>query len=231
MRDKHHSNWSRANALGVMFRRRRPMPVPHPRKPFSQFSLADAYKRLGLTQLQAWQPDPPDWEPSLFFNERLRRLQYRFDLRSSEAARLLLIDALLEEALEGIDQLKVWKGAPLKGKGTAGYVDYLVAPRRDYLERPLLCVVEAKDDDFEQGLAQCLVELQACAEQNLPASLTLFGCVSNGEAWRFYQYNPDPLTVLESSTFGLAQTRQILGLLHDILSRCATAVDEWNRDR
>jgi hypothetical protein len=30
--------------------------------------------------------------------------------------------------------------------------------KRGYFEAPFLCIVEAKKDNFEQGLAQCLVD-------------------------------------------------------------------------
>jgi hypothetical protein len=35
-----------------------------------------------------------------------------------------------------------------------GKADYVMAPHRAYLETPLLCVAEAKKDDFERGAAQ-----------------------------------------------------------------------------
>ncbi len=50
--------------------------------------------------------------------------------------------------------MKIWKGAQLTDETASGYVDYLVAQRKRYLEAPFLCIVEAKKDDFEQGLAQ-----------------------------------------------------------------------------
>ncbi|MGD1936360.1 MAG: hypothetical protein ACFCA4_02215 [Cyanophyceae cyanobacterium] len=49
----------------------------------------------------------------------------------------------------------------------------MVAERRDYLERPYVCVVEAKKDDFEQGLAQCLVEMYTCQWKNANSDLKI----------------------------------------------------------
>jgi hypothetical protein len=47
----------------------------------------------------------------------------------------------------------------------------------------------AKKDDFEQGLAQCLVEMQACQWQNHQVShdADILGIVTNGEGWQFYK--------------------------------------------
>ena len=36
---------------------------------------------------------------------------------------------------------------------------YLIDERRGYLEAPDVCTIEAKKDDFEQGIAQYLVEM------------------------------------------------------------------------
>jgi hypothetical protein len=89
-----------------------------------------------------------------------------FDLHNCEESKKLMIDAICEEALQEFKHLKIWKGAPLSDEETSGYVDYLIAERKAYLEAPFLCIVEAKKDDFEQGLAQCLVEMKACRYSN-----------------------------------------------------------------
>jgi hypothetical protein len=59
---------------------------------------------------------------------------------------------------------------------TRGGVDYLVAVRREMPAVPFLCVAEAKKDDFAQGTAQCLVEMQACCESNAAKNIA-FSCV------------------------------------------------------
>lgn len=101
-------------------------------------------------------------QASDFFHERLTRLKRFFDLRSYEESKKLLIDAICEEALEPTHHLKIWKGAALKSNRATGNVNYLIAENKAYLDAPFLCIIEAKKDDFEQRLAQCLVEMQAC---------------------------------------------------------------------
>ena len=78
--------------------------------------------------------------------------------------------------------LKVWKAAVLNTDTLTGVADYLIAPRLAYLTTPLLCVVEAKRDDFERGRAQCLAEMVACRENNHHEGhdIEIFGIVSNG---------------------------------------------------
>lgn len=128
------------------------------KKNFASFKKVEAFKLLGLTDLQPWDIDAVPVAPSSFFQERLARLQRHFDLESGEEAKKLLIDAVCDEALEVTEHIKVWKAASLEGETATGIADYLMAERKRYLEAPFVCVVEAKKDDFEQGLAQCLVE-------------------------------------------------------------------------
>lgn len=187
---------------------------------FSGFSLAQAFQHLHLSKLTPWVIEAASVAPSDFFKQRLKKLQ-RFDLRASEESKKLLIDAILEEGIEGFSHLKIWKGANLETETVGGYVDYLVAEDRDYLYAPFLCVMEAKKDDFEQGLAQCLVEMQACLWSNrqIGREMNVFGIVTNGEGWKFYRL---VLTgeVGETDLYSIQNIEAILGTLRFVFSAC-----------
>jgi len=191
------------------------------RKNFSSFNLTEAYKHLGIEEILPWSLTEIAIPPSDFFQQRLVRLQRHFDLRSCEESKKLLIDAFCEEALESFPRLKIWKGANLESDTTVGVADYLVAEHRGYLESPFLCVVEAKKDDFEQGLAQCLVEMQACqwSNQQLGQNIDVLGIVTNGQGWVFYKLDTTG-TVQETLPYALLSRESILGALHYIFGEC-----------
>ncbi|NJL01019.1 MAG: hypothetical protein HC838_13290 [Spirulinaceae cyanobacterium RM2_2_10] len=128
---------------------------------FSSFSKRQAFEALGLRDLTPWQPQIVPVPPSDFFQLRRQRLQ-RFDLESYEESKELLIDAICEEAIQDFTALKIWKGAAIESDSLKGNADYAIAPNRRYFATPILCIIEAKKDNFEQGLAQCLVEMKAC---------------------------------------------------------------------
>lgn len=188
--------------------------APARKKSFSSFNTKEAFKQLGIEKLLPWQQVITPQSASSFFQERMVRLQRHFDLKTCEDSKKLLIDAVCEEALEGFDKLKVWKGANLEAETTSGVADYLIAANKGYLETPYLCIVEAKKDDFEQGLAQCLVEMQACQWENQQVNqiIDVFGIVSNGEAWAFYK-----LTTVgeayETPLYALSDVEMVLGWL------------------
>lgn len=67
--------------------------------------------------------------------------------------------------------------------------DYLLATRSELGKRvlamPLLIVVEARRNDFEEGWGQCLAELVAAQKLNDDASRPVYGIVTDGKRWEF----------------------------------------------
>lgn len=190
------------------------------KKNFSSFDANQALQELKVTELIRWKINVKPYHPSPFLPERLRRLE-NFDLTFSERARELLIDAFCEEVIEKHPHLKIWKAAPLQSDDLTGQVDYLIAPKRAYLATPLLCVVEAKKDDFEKGMAQCLVEMKACRLNNEQAGnkIDVYGIVTNGEVWKFYKLTIDG-QVYESLPYSLSDRDKILGVLELVFTKC-----------
>ncbi|GAB4354052.1 MAG: hypothetical protein Fur0042_23000 [Cyanophyceae cyanobacterium] len=195
------------------------------RKNFSGFTLAEAYQYLNLSELKPWELGNATQAPSDFFRERLRRLQAHFDLRYCEKSKELLIDAFCEEAIADLDRLKIWKGVKLETEQVTGNVDYLITERRDYVAAPFLCIVEAKKDDFEQGLAQCLVEMKACQTLNRDRAIVVFGIVTNGDGWRFYRLDSSGQGY-ETGLYSNRNVDELLGALHTLFSQCSQHLAE-----
>jgi hypothetical protein len=196
--------------------------VPKSRKKnFSSFSYSEAFKQLNLTDLIAWNIDVPIVPRSAFFQERINRLEQMFNLQGYEESKKLLIDAICEEAMLTSSHLRIWKGAQLESNLLAGYVDYLVAERKGYLDIPLLCIIEAKKDDFEQGLAQCLVEMQTCQWQNQQAdrAIDVLGIVTNGEGWQFYKLTIAG-SVYGTPLYSVGDMELLLGRLRYVFELC-----------
>lgn len=194
------------------------------KKAFSKFTLDEAYKQLKLTQLTPWKIDFTLIAPTDAFQLHLDRLQV-FDMERSEEGKKLLIDAILIEAIQPFTQLKFWKGANLESEIAHGAADYLMTEKRGYFEAPFLCVVEAKKDDFEQGLAQCLVEMQACqwSNQSIDRAIDIFGVVTNGGTWQFYKLTLDHI-VYATLPYSISDLEAILGQLHHFFQQCENSL-------
>ena len=195
------------------------------KKSFSSFKFDEAFKQLGIKQLNLWQLEKVRLEPSSFFQEYIERLEV-FDTRRSEESKKFIIDAFLLEVAPQFPHLKIWKGAPLESDRLQGEADYLVTENQAFIETPMLCVIEAKKDDFEQGLAQCLVEMQACQWQNNQAGkqIDVLGIVTNGQGWVFYKLTLAG-KVYETRTYISDDAAQTLGALHYIFQECEKNLD------
>jgi hypothetical protein len=196
-------------------------PTTPNKKPFSKFNLDDAYLALKIRRLVPWDLQPDAIEPSAIFQTYLKRIQHNFDLTRSEDSKKLVVDLVFIEAIEPFPNLKVWKGGRLESNIAKGAADYLITENMGYIASPMLCVVEAKKDDFEQGLAQCLVEMQACQWNNQQAgrSIDILGIVTNGDSWQFYKLTTTN-QVYETPRHDLINLPIILGILNAIFQDC-----------
>ena len=187
------------------------------KRKFSSFSDAEAMKLLGIEELEDWDLPFEPFEISDFFYQRLKRLD-NFGIYRSEGGKELLIEAFCEEALDKNKKIRLWKQVHLESKTLTGTPDYLATKRRDYVEAPFLCVVEAKKDDFEKGLAQCLVEMKACRDNN-EKEIDIYGIVTNGEGWKFYKYAIAG-EVYGTELFTSADEEKLLSALNYIFAKC-----------
>ena len=71
----------------------------------------------------------------------------------------------------------------------SGFPEYILAKRspqgKVVFDKPYLLLVEAKQDKFEEGWAQCLAEMVAAQRLNDELQVIIFGIVSNGDRWQF----------------------------------------------
>jgi hypothetical protein len=175
-------------------------------------------------RLTPWNPNAPPRPPSDFLKEALRRLGV-FDLETTEVAKTLLIDALFAEVVPDHPGLKIWKAMPLETDALIGIADYLIAPDYAYLATPLLCVTEAKRDDFVQGRAQCIAEMAACQWNNRQEGheTDVFGIVSNGRTWQFYRLTQLG-EIYETEEYSMSDLPSLLGTLDYVCAECARNV-------
>ena len=135
------------------------------------------------------------------------------------------MDNLFGEIVPNYPQLKVWKAAALETDTLRGVADYLITPKRVYIATPLLCVSEAKRDDFEQGRAQCVAEMAACVWKNRQKNHApdIFGIVSNGQDWQFYKLTQNS-QVYETQLYPMRNLPELLGALDAVIASCAQNV-------
>jgi hypothetical protein len=194
------------------------------KRKYSALGLEDAMLLIPAKRLIPWGITVPSHPPSATLTDNLRRLRV-FDLETTEVAKTLLIDTLFAEIVPNHANLKVWKAMPLETDTLTGITDYLIAPDYAYLSTPLLCVAEAKRDDFVQGRAQCIAEMAACQWVNRQRAheTDIYGIVSNGQGWQFYKLTLNG-EVYETGLYTIEFLPELLGVLDFICAECAKLV-------
>ncbi|ODH03188.1 hypothetical protein A4S05_20520 [Nostoc sp. KVJ20] len=90
----------------------------------------------------------------------------------------------------------------------SGFPEYILAKRsplgKVVFDKPYFILIEAKQDNFEAGWAQCLAEMIAAQRLNGEYQIVIFGLVSNGATWQFgklegeiFTRNVTPCTIYE----------------------------------
>ncbi|MBW4624015.1 MAG: hypothetical protein KME49_00470 [Brasilonema octagenarum HA4186-MV1] len=80
----------------------------------------------------------------------------------------------------------------------SGFPEYILAKRsplgKVVFDKPYFILVEAKQDNFEAGWAQCLAEMIAAQRLNDELKIIIFGIVSNGDRWQFGKLEAEVFT-------------------------------------
>jgi len=113
----------------------------------------------------------------------------------SEKARseFIVVPILLAARELSGDQFAIYSGQRLDvdhDKGLVGECDFILAvgPALPPLHAPVMTVVEAKKNDIEVGLGQCIAQMVGARKFNEAAGRTtspVYGCVTTGETWQF----------------------------------------------
>lgn len=163
-------------------------------------------------------------EPTPAFRAEFEFNRENTDIFSSEASRAnLVITPILREVYKEFhSRYSFWiqKSITYNEKLT-GAPDYIIATRsalgKTVLEFPLVIVVEAKKNDFEQGWGQCLAELVAAQKLNGDSSKPIYGIVTDGELWKFGSLVNDTF-ISNREGYTVGDLAELFGALHFVFT-------------
>ena len=155
--------------------------------------------------------------PSEHFLQDFAFCREHIDVFASEAARCeAIIFPILKEIYKRYaDRYALWIQKPITYDETLnGTPDYLISTKselgRPVVGIPLIILVEAKKNDFEQGWGQCLAELVTAQKINDNLEFPVYGIVSDGTWWQFGQLIGDAFTQNRTS-FGVDNLPLLFG--------------------
>jgi hypothetical protein len=83
------------------------------------------------------------------------------------------------------------------------------------IESPVLAIVEAKKEDLNSGMGQCIAEMIAAQkfnEINDTPRRTMYGIVTTGNVWRFLKLS-DRTASIDLTDYAMPPVDRILGIL------------------
>lgn len=102
----------------------------------------------------------------------------------------------------------------------SGTPDYMFSYRSDLgktvFEKPVVIIVEAKRNDFQQGWGQCLAELVAAQKINEDPQRAVYGVMTDGNLWQFGRLLGNRF-VQDPNNFTLDRLATLYGALESLI--------------
>ncbi len=142
-----------------------------------------------------------------------------------------IIAPILEE-LEGDGELQIWSHFALnvdESLNLNGIPDYILAPPDKSGLRyttPLMCLVEAKKDDFEGGWGQVAAEMIAAQKLNGNEDIPIYGLVSTGRVWQFGFLKNKIITIDTNSQTAPQNLNKLVSILNWVFCEARKNADK-----
>jgi hypothetical protein len=193
---------------------------------YSDFTLEKAAADLGITTQEAdlFTQLKPIVQPTWLREILGKRTQLAL---ISEKARseFIIVPILLACRDLSQNKLAIFSGQRLDvdpSLGLTGECDFILAlaPPVPPLRSPILTVVEAKKNDVEAGLGQCIAQMVAANLFNRAseqAEIPIYGCVTTGEIWQFLQLL-QKVVLIDEKRYYLDDIGRILAVIQAIVN-------------
>ncbi len=191
---------------------------------YSDFTLRRVKQDFNLTIVEetTFLPSTKPQQPSPFLTHFLDKyLPLALALNTEKARSEMLICPILLEVKDIFQQqISLFSGNDFtvdQSVGLNGVCDFLISrsPEQLFIDAPAVVVVEAKKEDLNGGLGQCIAEMIAAQrfnQENNQSITAIFGAVTTGDRWKFIKLESNTVTIglLE---YNLPPVEQVLGIL------------------
>jgi hypothetical protein len=201
---------------------------------YSDFTLEQVDRALGITTRDA------DLFPSLpavavpdWLGESLGRRTQLALISEKSRSEFIVVPILIASRDLSPVPLAIFSGQRLDvdpALGLVGECDFILAtaPPVPPLRAPIATIVEAKKNDIELGLGQCVAQMVAARMFNHAAdrgATTVYGCVTTGEVWQFLRLE-DRIALIDRRRFYLDDVAGILSAIQAIVLEAETNLVE-----
>lgn len=163
--------------------------------------------------------------------EMLGLIQKNLQLRRNYVSESAICETMISPILNLVanaNDLPVWSHVRFdvdEKLGLIGVPDFLIAPASPIgttFNKPVICVAEAKKENFNEGWAQALSEMIAAQNFNQDESMTVFGIVTTGNIWQFASLKNHIFTMDVISYSALENLQKLFNCLNWLFGEAKT---------
>jgi hypothetical protein len=191
---------------------------------FTKFTWLQLKEHFGLRDAtRPLFPSVTPVEPSAWLQTTLALAATTFPTTEKERSERIISPILLEMHARNKDTFAFFSGIDLtvdKKRGLSGECDFILSNRPTrYLEAAIVGLVEAKKNDIDVGVPQCVAQMLAARIFNAKhhsTIQTIYGCVTTAEAWQFLMLEGEVI-ILDSERYYIKDIPTVLGVLQSII--------------
>ncbi|MEL7245416.1 MAG: hypothetical protein AAFY21_10975 [Cyanobacteria bacterium J06641_2] len=196
--------------------------------PYSQFTIEEIKTKFDITIAEKFGifADISEIEYSDFLKQSLQEyLPLALAINTEKARSELIIMPILVEIKKQLSsQISIFSGKDFSvepTQGLTGFCDFLISlsPEQLVIEAPVVTLVEAKNDNIQSGLGQCMAEMIAAQIFNQRKGKqisTIYGVVTTGTNWKFLALKGQVIEV-DLNEYFISNLGKILGILKSLI--------------
>lgn len=193
---------------------------------YSNFTIKQVISQFGLKVVtESIFENVPDLAMSSWLSQTLQNYK-KIPLSSEKARSELIVSPILTEIKLLNDFISIHSGNNLEADlelSLNGECDFILSIQEDLPEiiLPVFGIVEAKKNDIDLGLGQCIAQMYGARilnERDNNGIYTIFGAVTTGEIWQFMKLEGQTVWIDERRYY-VDRVEQILGILQNIVDR------------
>ena len=88
------------------------------------------------------------------------------------------------------------------------------------IEAPIISIVEAKKNDLDLGIGQCIAQMIGAYQFNKQKNSNIkaiFGCITTGLEWKFLKLEKESFITIDTKIYYLNELEKILGIFQSII--------------
>ncbi|BAY12394.1 hypothetical protein [Calothrix sp. NIES-2098] len=196
--------------------------------PYSQFSIEniEANFDITITESVGIFADISSVEYSSFLEQTLKKyVPLALAIGTEKSRSELILTPILVELKERFqNKISLFSGREFNvspEKGLTGFCDFLISksPEQIIIKAPVVALVEAKNDNIQSGLGQCIAEMIAAQlfnQQKGNEIEAVYGSVTTGTNWKFLRLT-GKIIEIDLNEYFLSDVGKIIGILSSFI--------------